>query len=191
MISYWGIDHGISKSYLGRGQWAPATKAGKEALRRAQGAHSDPKVKARTAAVNRGQKADIAARAARSSGPSIGASRTSRGAPVKWNRSSSPTKSTTAQVGGRRGQRIIALSPSATKATMQHEMAHAAPKRSSYRLAQVLNDPRKRGGEEARAVAMSPKRSRRNEYPGSQSGTEFGRSFRDVTRKIERARGQR
>lgn len=189
MMSYWGVDHGVSKSYLGRGKWAPATKAGKEVLRRAQGAHSDPKAKARTALINRQQKADIASRASRSSGAPFGSTRTRRGAQVLLTRGTG-TKSTTAQVGGRRGQRIISLSPQADQTTLRHELAHASPKRSSYRLAQISNNERKIGGEEARAVAMAG-HPRRFQYPGSANGTEFGRGFRDVARKIERARGQR
>lgn len=66
-----------------------------------------------------------------------------------------------------------------TARTLQHEMAHATPDRSSWRLHQVLNDPVKRGREEARAdmagglnhVVDSPRSHQSAYYDGARSRT--------------------
>lgn len=54
--------------------------------------------------------------------------------------------------GGRKnGQAVMVVPKGATKDTVNHEMAHLTPKRSGYRLHQVLNDPKKLMREEGRA----------------------------------------
>src|SRR5690606_13430988 len=51
--------------------------------------------------------------------------------------------------GSKRVGGVVAMnptsSPSSRLSTAQHEMAHAAPRRSSYRMHQIVNDPRKLG----------------------------------------------
>lgn len=57
--------------------------------------------------------------------------------------------------GGRKGHRTIVEPKRADKTTRRHETAHITPKRSGYRLHQILKDPKKAMREEARADMAS------------------------------------
>ena len=59
------------------------------------------------------------------------------------------------KTGGRRGPGAVYARPNASQATLAHEQAHITPKRSGYRLQQILNSPRKTMAEEARADYLS------------------------------------
>lgn len=72
--------------------------------------------------------------------------------------------------GGRRnGQAVMVVPKGATKDTVNHEMAHLTPKRSGYRLHQVLNDPKKLMREEGRAEMAT--RSKGGYYKTDAPGT--------------------
>lgn len=67
---------------------------------------------------------------------------------------------TTSRIGGKRGAAKVIYSNTQSaggsmhpESTLKHELAHAAPKRSSYRLHQLHQDPKKLMREEARADA--------------------------------------
>lgn len=72
--------------------------------------------------------------------------------------------------GGRRsGQAVMVVPKGATKDTVNHEMAHLTPKRSGYRLHQVLNDSKKLMREEGRAEMAT--RSKGGYYKTDAPGT--------------------
>lgn len=71
-----------------------------------------------------------------------------------------------------------------TAQTIQHEMAHATPNRSSWRLHQVLNDSVKHGREEARADMASGLNHVRAADPGHVSGYHAGARSRSQARGL-------
>lgn len=96
--------------------------------------------------------------------------------------------------GGRRsGQAVMVVPKGATKDTVNHEMAHLTPKRSGYRLHQVLSDPKKLMREEGRAEMAT--RSKGAYYKTDAPGTsgyiqmardEDVRSFANMQDKMRR-----
>lgn len=77
------------------------------------------------------------------------------------------------------------------KMVQTHENAHAGPKRSSYRLAQVTQSPRRTGREEGRAdfLAMGHHSGYKSkmERSYSDSGGKFGQGYREVQDKMRAA----
>jgi len=57
--------------------------------------------------------------------------------------------------GGRRGRRVMVVPPGSSQHTVNHEIAHLTPKRSGYRLFQILGDGKRLMSEEARAEMAS------------------------------------
>lgn len=96
--------------------------------------------------------------------------------------------------GGRKnGQAVMVVPKNATKDTVNHEMAHLTPKRSGYRLHQVLSDPKKLMREEGRAEMAT--RSKGGYYKTDAPGTsgyiqmarnEDVRSFANMQDKMRR-----
>lgn len=151
MISAFGVDHGISKSLV-NGQWVKATKlSGKQrknvgGYKKAQGmtrAHKEYKTQMNQA------------RTQLKSAPSEKV----HGKGTIFGQRAPGTGGATVQLGSAKGGRthIEVNAPKGTskgkkKAIMAHERAHAAPKRSEYRVhGQIMKDPTKLMREEARA----------------------------------------
>lgn len=147
MESAFGVEHGFSKSYVD-GVWRPASKLTQSARKAVkQGGHykkakgPDPKEKAWQKEYEGSAKAFKEA-----------VDRGAKGVDVGLGQGDAAT----VRYGGKKGSYRIARSadpsPSGRKRTNRHEMAHAKPKRSAYRLhRQIQGNPRKTMREEARA----------------------------------------
>lgn len=76
------------------------------------------------------------------------------------------------------GKSYVAISPHLKgehrQTVINHELAHAAPKRSSYRFHKLVDDPEKLGREEARAVWRSGERTPLNKPPVTASEKDNG-----------------
>lgn len=60
--------------------------------------------------------------------------------------------------GGRQGERIMVVPKDSAEHTVRHEIAHLTPKRSSYRLHQIIKNPERAMREEARADMLGSKK---------------------------------
>lgn len=97
--------------------------------------------------------------------------------------------------GGKRTGGTIMMNPHTSSAsrvsTATHEMAHAAPRRSSYRMHQIVNNPQKIGREEGRADLASGARWTRPQPPGAESGYHQASRSRYATWMQQAATGGR
>ena len=166
MISAFGVEHDIAKSYFGGGRWAPVTQMSRVDRLYVRGAHKDAKgmtkehrefkaqqkgLRAKLEAVPQGiQRGDLFSGAA--------------GATVRVGGKSSGRSYVVGQAPTRKSRATIAA----------HEAQHAKVKRSSYRLhGQIMADPKKLMREEARADILSTgKHFTRRTNPATQTNYE-------------------
>lgn len=152
MRSYWGVEHGdaVSKSYIPGKGWVPAVKAGKDALRGAKGGHQKAKgVSWEDRLFQTNQKNTKTMLSELGKPKKI----TSGGVKMNHYRSNDmpPGLGAFAVMTGKNKRHMVSP-PGSPKWINTHEKAHLSPKkRTSYRLNQIVSNPRKAMREEARA----------------------------------------
>ena len=145
------VKYEVKKSYLGGGRWASATQAGAKRLKNAKGAHKQAKglsLDARAAKMRLVANKEISDINNLVTPGKTKYTVTDQLPPGK--------EGLTVLHGGRRSKTRSVLinsgnNPAERARIKTHETAHAAPKRSSYRLDQIMQNPSKLGREEARA----------------------------------------
>lgn len=147
MISYWGVEHGVSKSYVPGKGWKPANQLTPKQRAKVPGAHQGAKGVSASDEAWRNKHNDVKGRLA-SYPPGMLRMHKVPGKGID--------QAGTYRVGGKKTGRSIVVGQASTgkklKTLLRHEDQHAKVKRSSYRLHnQIASSPKKTMREEARA----------------------------------------
>lgn len=89
------------------------------------------------------------------------------------------------RTGGRRGGRVMVVPKDATNHTINHEIAHLTPKRSSFRMYEILQDPAKTMREEARADMLGSAKGYYKSKGSPESGYIEAARNEDLSRRIQ------
>lgn len=184
MESAFGVDHGISKSYMGPG------KGYKAASKLSAAERKDVKGNVEL----NGFLRSIAPKSPMQNRPSSKGRKVMQGTTLPKGR-----KVTTkvenmgpgqhgSSIWNGRGGGEIKISPKAPANTDKHEMAHVSPKRNPHRALMRFKDPVKRGREEGRADFIAEGKRTPGVYRGSK---EFESGYNEVQGRMSNARSSR
>lgn len=147
MISYWGVEHGVSKSYVPGKGWKPANQLTPKQRAKVPGAHQGAKGVSASDEAWRKQHSEVKDRIA-SLPPGMLRMHKAPGSDID--------RAGTYRVGGKKTGRSIVMGQAPNgrqlKKLLRHEDQHAKVQRSSYRMHnQIASSGKKMMREEARA----------------------------------------
>ena len=208
MISVWGVNHGevIAKTRLPNGSWVKASSLTKTELRAANKGRKAGELKRKTDDDAKFREYANSQRDMKKMLDDIRDGKTPDWTNKQGMVFTTPNKQAEREMqqanmsafatsfGGRKGKKVMVVPKGSEPETVDHEIAHLTPKRSSYRLHQVISDPKRIPREEARAEMSANHRGgywrNKDTEPSSGYGAAARSPFkRQMYRAVEEMQG--